>query len=1015
MTTSAMLQVSLHPYRLTIRESVGLAHEPQVVEVPIPKSSPAFFYLRDESTRQLHPVQTSERKPDHGFLLLSVEPDQTLTLIPARAKSQPEPEASVSVKQKRDIWTVTNGKLSIELSSGKQVFGKNRSERVLGPVRRFRSGNGPWRGGTFFDTLNVPVQETASWLEKGPLRSVYHYRIDFAEGGFYELELTVNASSDFVQFHETFRGAATDQIVWDFAGADLPERINLLDSTAGYTPRWLHYHLDQRHARLWCWTQFSQLHDLSDGFALHFTGSDDAVGLVSLAGGKWKGNALNQLEAWTRRWQNSDPTTRRLPGETKADSFPGVDSIPARGQSVNEPHFTLEGWLRNGERHFALVLSTGATLAPLLEREGANEEKGCSVELGHFENVPQRDLYRRLQGRLRKIHIQHGQLPLQDQLALAFNWPQEKSFTSTSPSLDEARQLALKVSQIHHAPPAEKDPDNIKLIDDFLAARVFGFWEGSGSAYTNCVVSRRVGPDMLHFEALVKERKVGAEQIARWRSWFSFLAHLYHSDNFYPGSSTMEPIGSANSVEPTMAGMSNQNFYTDIITLSAFAAQVFPGHPSAAGWRDKFLVNWHRQLDYHVFPKSGVWEESHTYYQHVLATVLPLFLRRKADGTRDDFADAAFQKMVAGALGQLTPPNAITEGCRHLVTFGDHGADPIRFRYVYRELARAFAPVAPALAENLAWVYREMKGDDLTGIYPLPPALVTGYLEGLGFFFRGSNGAGVESLMALRSGMAWGHHHNDDGSIQFYARGRALIVDSASSQPQERGERKALSAGHSRVTVDGVEPLNHFWRFNRGWILESQVGDLAYAVAGTPTFTALPKNLSPSPLVRTIWEFRAVVELAPAIYLIADYLDASQRHTVRFHVAHQEAALEENRVSASFGIDCRLKILPLFRVASPIFSQDRPVNPAKIPQEITTSMEYPGVTGPWSLFVIAALGPKDQLKISLKDETAHIAMTEKNFRIRSTPKILEVSREGDSALVTLQAESLLAKLRAGSR
>lgn len=1012
-----MLNVSLHPYRLTIHESLDLAHETQVVEIPVPEASTGLFYLRDEANGRLHPVQSSLQHPGRGFLLLSVAAGQVLSLVPAEESGAPA-EASVSISEHGDEWMVKNENFEIGLSSGRQRFGKDRRERILGPVRRVREGTGPWRGRTFFDIAGTPVREQATWLEKGPLRAVYQYRIEFDAGGFYELELTVDAALDFARLYETFNGAASDQIVWDFAGPDLPERLSLLDSNAGYTPRWLHYHLDQRHARLWCWTQFSQLHDLSDGYALHFTGSDDVVGLVVLEGGKWQGNALNHFESWTRRWQAADLTTRRLPADTKADSFPGIDSIPARGQSVNEPHFTLEGWLRQGHRRFALVLSTGARLAPPIEREAAKDKKSASASLGHFEYTPQRDLYRRLQGRLRQIHIQHGTMPLQDQLEMTFAWPLEKFFTSESVPLSVAQNHACKLGRIGRPAPEANDPDEIQIIDDFLAARVYGFWEGSGSAYTNCVVSRRVGPDMLHFEKLVKEGKLGATHIARWRGWFSFLAHLYYTDHFYPGPSSMEGMGSNNSFEPTMAGMANQNFYTDVIALFGYAAQVFTEHPATAAWREKFLVNWHRQLEFHMYPESGVWEESHTYYQHVLITVLPLFLRREADGTHNDFIDLAFQKLVAGALPQFTPRNAVMDGCRHLIPFGDHGADPQGCRFMYGELARTFASHAPELASHLAWVYREMKGpEELPGIPVQAPQFTTGYLQGLGFFFRGEDGAGGESLLALRSGMAWGHHHNDDGSIQFYARGHALIVDSASSQPQERGERKALSPGHSRAVVEGVEPLNYLWRFNRGWILDSKIGHgLSYAVAGTPTFTTMPKNLPASPLQRVFWEFRAVIELAPAVYLIADHLDASQRHVVRFHVAHPEVKQDGSRVSASFAGNCRLEIVPLLHAEAPALSLDRPVNPAKLPQEITTSVEYTGVTGSWSLFVLAAVDNDERVNVSAEGESIQVVVGERTTQIKIRSDVaLEVSRSGEAERVELDAVALLTQLRAQSR
>jgi hypothetical protein len=74
-----MLHVSLNPYQLTIRESVGIAHEAQVIEIPVPKSSPPLFYLRDESSGRLYPVQSSQQQPGRGYLLLSIDPDQVLS------------------------------------------------------------------------------------------------------------------------------------------------------------------------------------------------------------------------------------------------------------------------------------------------------------------------------------------------------------------------------------------------------------------------------------------------------------------------------------------------------------------------------------------------------------------------------------------------------------------------------------------------------------------------------------------------------------------------------------------------------------------------------------------------------------------------------------------------------------------------------------------------------------------------------------------------------------------------
>ncbi len=1000
-----MLTVTFDPFRLTLLESLGLAHEEQIVEIPVPDGASGLLTLRDEASDRLYPVQVSRQKPGRGFLRLAVEPHQTLSLVPADRREQAS--ASLTITERDGAWLLQNKYLSIKLVAGAKDFEARFSpEPLAGPVIQVKQHAGPWRGKTFFDTASPPIRQRAEWLERGPLRAVYHYRIEFAREHFYDLVLTADATVDFVRLEESFSGAAADQIVWDFSGDDLPESLSLLDSTAGHASKQIHYQFDQRHARLWGWTQFSQLHDLSDGFALQFSGAEDVVGVVALAGGNWQGNALNHLEGWSRRWESGDPSTRRLPADTKADGFPGPERIAARGESICTPHFSLEGWLRRGTRTFALVLSTRKGIAPV-------EEKSATP-LGHFEDAPDRDRYRAQQGRLRKIQIQYGLMPLQDQLAMTLAWPMEKAFEAGEPGSSE-RQRALKMAQLHWAaPPSSDDPDRIQQINDYLQARVFGFWEGSGAAYSNCVVGRKIGPAMLGMESLVRQGKLDSAMLSQWRAWFAFLAYLNASKNFYPGPATMEPMGSLNTTEPTLAGMANQNFYTDALAVFGLGGEVFRGHPQASSWRDRFIAQWRRQLAYHVYPESGLWEESHTYYQHVLATVLPLLLRRKEAGTDDPFADPALQKLIAGSLPQLTPRDAVMGGVRHFVAFGDHGADVVTYRYLYPEYAQALASHAPELARHLVWMGREMGGEAETEITPLQPAWKHGRIQGLGFFFRGIDAGGNENLLALRSGTAWGHHHEDEGSIQFFAQGRALVVDSAFSRPQENGAKKLRAFGHSKPAPEGVEPLHHLWRFNRGWILDSRAeGDLAYAVAGVPIYATWPKDLEAQMLPRACWELRAVMELAPAVYLVADYLDPARRHQIRFHVAHPEVKREGSAISCSFDGTCQLQLVPLTAMEPPLLSTDRPLQNAS--RETTTAVEYAGVTGPWSLFVVAAFsGQGNQLTISDEGRKIELEETGVAFSIRhGENEILEVSREGSKSMVRLEPATLLAALRAG--
>ncbi len=887
-----MFQVLQAPYRILVQESCGIAHTAQVLAVAAPPGDAAVLVLEDSATGQRLCMQRSAQDSGMCFLFLDIAPFARRELRPVDGAA--DGPAAVTVAD--DV--VSNGLLALRVPVGEAPGGDD----TPGPVVQVRVGEGAWRGRTFFDTRAPILSRHGEFVEHGPLRVVFRYRVALAGGQAYAAEVTLDAGQPFARISEEFSAGAGDQLVWDFAGADLPDTLYALDSTAGYTVRPLHYHLDQRMARLFAWTQYQQLFDLSDGYAVRMADSDDVVGVVALTGGAWRGNRLNHLEAWMRRWVGDDPASRRgVPAEAKADTFPGPEQIPARGVSRCTAHFNFEGWIGHGARHFALVATTLDRLLPAEQCDTHEDPKGCSVALGHFEMQPDRPRYRAQQGLLRRIHVQQGMFGLAEQAEMTFAWaPEEAKATFGYPH---------GVFRMELRPGSEAELTQKML--DYLQARVYGFWEGSGAAYSNCVVSRAVAPYMFYFEWLQRQGAFSTEQTALCRAHFSFLMHLFASDNYYPGLSTMTPVESDDSVEPTLEGMANQNFYTDVINVFGVGAQVFFRHPAGAAWREKFLAMWHRQLAYHVYPESGVWEESHTYYQHVLITVLPVLLRLQADGLTDEFANPAVQRLVGAALAQLTPRDAAYGGIRYLLPFGDHAVGVLGTRYLYREYAEAFAPHAPTLAAHLAWAYREMGGEEPLTVTPAPLPWGSGYVQGLGYFFRNVDARGVESLLALRGGSAWAHHHNDDGSLLFYAHGRSVLVEAAFSEAPEEYAKKVNPAGHNRWTLRDYEPISYLWRFNRGWITRHDAaGRFPYAQAYTPVFMVATGPQQAIPLAQPVAHTRTVVQLSATAFLVVDAGATALPQVVRFHVPGEEVTVDGGAVAA-IGDTCRLALLPL--------------------------------------------------------------------------------------------------------
>jgi hypothetical protein len=957
--------------QLVLREGFGLDHRAQVVAFSCPPGLPASvenFSLREAASGNIFPAQRSRENPAVAFVRLGFTARQEYRLS---AQTTPTAEyAPITLVRTEDGRTIiSNGCWSVDVFLGEwNATGQDDSLFTAPtPIRRMKSADGPWRGRLFFETHRPVHRATGRLIESGPLRIVTEFEAQMDANHSYLARLTFDAEADHVVIEETFDGHSGDQLVWDFTGADLPEEVYLLDSTANFSTQTLHYFFDRRLARLACWNQYSQLHDFSDGYALGFARGTDVLGFVALRGGMWRGNAHNFLEAWTRRWLPGDPLSRRLvPSEAKSDAAPSPETIPARPANRCESHFSVEGWIHRGRRQFALVLTSRDRLRPT--------DWNASPSLGHFETEPDRARYRQQQSLLRRIHTQIGLLPLAEQLLLK----PDAAVPTTSTDIPPWDNPDNHYTTSNQTRP-ESIPERIEQMRDFLAARVYGFWEGSGAAYSNAVVSRRLVHDLLDWEWLQAHGHLDAGTSRQLRAWFLFLSELFFSDSYYPGPASMNLGDTDQRLEPTIAGIANQNFFTDVFCLHGMAAQIFPQHPQAAVWRERFAAMWQRQLEYHVYPDSGVWEESHTYFHHVLMTVLPVIERRLADGVEDGFADARFQKLVGSLLKTLTPRDACFDGKRHVVALGDHGVDPNDlYRPLFSRLSRHLARHNPSLAAQLAWAYREMDGPGTLPVEPAPIAWASEHVQGLGFFFRSQDPQG-ESLLVLRSGSAWGHHHNDEGGLQFFHAGRAWIVDSAFGNNQSEGIRKFRADGHSRWAPRDFAPLNYLWQFNRGWITQhNSTGVYPWATAFTPIYMAETNVLQHVPLRHPVRHWRAVLQLSPSAFVVFDRTDIRLPEVVRLHVPIDAPLALEDAALPTASPFLRVRALEGLH-APQIATIDRPT---QAPESYSTREVRFDATGAPVMAHLFAIEAKTSDAIHLNRDGACVTLHHRDFDLQ---------------------------------
>ena len=879
------------PVIFTWSEPLGLLHAPQVVEITAPTDLNACRSV----VGTCGAIQPSQQDPSRAFLHLGegVPAHAQLSLTLGDTGTGP-----LRCTRSAGVITLDNGRCAIRLVDG-DADHVSLDGLHPGPVLGVRVGAGYWRGSSFLDSRSNHAHLHGELLEKGPLRAVHRVSFGLGDERFYTCTATLDADADFVRIEESFAAGDDDQVVWDFTGADLPIALLQLDSGAGHTVIRPEYTWSHSYARIWGWSQCSQLCEDGAGLAM---ADGDVVGFVALEGGAWRGGERNQLACWSRRWRPDAPRCRRLPPECTADAV-APDGIPARGAATHHAHFSVEGWIHGGRRIFALVLATREKVDP-----PGGPDSGEPI--GPWENMVNRGRFRAQQGLLRRIHTQHGVLPLQHQLAMTFAWQDQPTAVSgpqTAWPHDGLRDQG-------HAHDWAEKPDPDTAIADWLDARISGFWYASGLHFCNVVVGRPLVPLMLlHQHRFARCHAAHAPLI---RARFAFITYLYANDSFYPVDATMLPVGDMQGSEPLLAGMANQNFATDALVVPGTFGTIFPGHPEASTWRARADRQWARQLEFHCYPESGLWEESHTYYCHVLATVYPWLLAKRQAGFGDGFGEVALRRLVASALLQLAPRDANIESARWLIPIGDHGADPVTYRWLAQRFAEAIFTHDAALAAHLAWLHHEAGGSQLTHPASIPFPWRSDAVQGLGYFLRGQDDRDHQNLLFLRAGGAWAHHHADNGCVWLYAGGRGLITDMASSEIPASGTNKFSAASHSRWLPKDGTPFDVLWHHHRGWIQAADDHAIyPWALAWCPVRCVAGESLARrgmrglQSLASVIRHQRLTMRLGTRMWLVIDRTPDVEGHA-RFHLTGQPRLIAGG-VEATWSVGLKMWLAPL--------------------------------------------------------------------------------------------------------
>ncbi|NLB69843.1 MAG: hypothetical protein GX804_09235, partial [Lentisphaerae bacterium] len=736
-----------------------------------------------------------------------------------------------SIMRKDQRWSRTEKGVLLNTSTGAvrlPDFGITKfdmpieSLNVPAPVQYLIGQSGERLGRGYIDTYERMVSMGCSLLEDGPLWTTIKVCYKFDNNSKFEFECTAADGEEFLRIRE--RSDCGPKARWvmmfDKKSGFLPDSISLADHTLFYQKHRMDYFSDRLHARLYPWTQGTQIAALREGVLIHSNGSPDCVGWFVRTEREWDGFKNTFVEFYERRFDTENLRTRG--GETIGDTYSWLPPDVKVNNTSDVSAFCAEAMLLEGNREYGIIIgrrSDWCTPDPVPEHT-----------LEWYEGPALTDEWEAVRSPLRRI-IQFQGLCSVDMVKdwiLHEKIPEKDGLDSSHPAMENAYNTTITSLLF------DKRRNAIAIVREMyntLHVLSTGYVMGRGPGGTNPVTLRAVFPLAILFREMMlldcipeyfpEESSELPSLKERLVAMLLFLGYLTGRRSFYPGEFTMAPMSDPRSSEPTCLGMPNQNFFTDVFCTSGGIALIFDKHEASQSWLKRANEMLSLQLDVFSDPESGVWEESHTYFHHVLRTLAPFALEQRGRVSTfphivDWFKDERFAKLSKAVFHFVTPRDPNAGDKRMMATLGDHRME-LNW-HTYNALAIGFAEVDETLASNLAWMSVENGWEGKPAVPQQAPELKSHLVSGLGAVFRLCHKDRGESMVVLRAGNTWGHYNCDELEVLYYSGGEPVIVEAGYGNPKTFS--KVGPEGHSIMHPVDFVPAFYLSRANRGLIEE---------------------------------------------------------------------------------------------------------------------------------------------------------------------------------------------------
>jgi hypothetical protein len=637
-------------------------------------------------------------------------------------------------------------------------------EQGQGPVAAIRLRNGDWTGDSSLQGTSAVAEYSARVTQQGPVLIEIQCKLVFADGGWWSLRFRIENGEPVVLIRESF----------DAPGEGV---FRLSPGSEAFRPDHMLYRSGKG-------------------------GNLGQVNKVQIGSGK-----AFILEPWLHWWENErqgnwfalysedppEPSRSDLlmigllrPSEWKDPDWSGsAPHVPLKVPAERERGlFNVSFPLGGGNRVW--MLGTPERIASLSILAEKNRKKSP---------LPQQYL------------IKHGDFPLDVVKDYVLQWDGDHD---NYPRLLLGKQDLAKLGPTLDSDPRQLDRwENRQAIDKYNIGDPLREYFASGSEKLgNKMIARSlewldrvVHEDLMlqnsrstlgiapHNQAVLllptinlSDAALGVESLTEEQrlqilAKLAFLAYVVNRDDYW---------------SPSRGFGANPNMSTTVAHYQVALASLIPSHPMAQQWAKRGLNTLSRQL-MEWSDEDGGWLEAPHYaivsYDHMLAA----FLMAARAGFTNYLYEERMRKVVEWLAQISTPPDAHTQGFRHLPPIGNtyFGESTNLFCIVagvWKEQDPQFAGQMQWMCDQhgaadlgLGWSFPSMTGyKDLImdpEIAAKKPEYGSKWFRNTGVVLRNEPGTGRETWLHLIAGSNHEHYDHDSGSIVLWGKGRVLADD----------------------------------------------------------------------------------------------------------------------------------------------------------------------------------------------------------------------------------------------